>query len=48
MLVLVATAQVQAATYFFHNHHQGAPQAVTDESQETVWKVEYEPFWGSD
>lgn len=33
-----------AATYYFYNDHLGTPQALSDVSQNIVWRGEYEPF----
>lgn len=35
-----------AATYYFHNDHLGTPQALSDASQNIVWRGEYQPFGG--
>ncbi|MEW8693369.1 MAG: RHS repeat-associated core domain-containing protein, partial [Candidatus Thiodiazotropha endolucinida] len=31
-------------TYAIHTDHLGAPRAVTDEDQQTVWSADYSPF----
>lgn len=42
--VLLISTQVQAATFYFHNDHLGTPQVLTDNTQQVVWKGEYDPF----
>ena len=44
MVIVTVITLTLAATYFFHNDHLGTPLAVTDESQQTVWRAEYNPF----
>ena len=44
LLMLVASNAVQAETYYFHNDQLGTPQVVTDDSQQVVWKGEFDPF----
>lgn len=43
-LLFLVTNQAQAGTYYFHNDHLGTPQTVTDNTQQVVWKGEYDPF----
>jgi RHS repeat-associated protein len=31
-------------TYYYHNNHLGAPEAMTDKNQAIVWKASYTPF----
>lgn len=33
-----------AETYYFHNDHLGTPQALTSDSQQIVWRGDYQPF----
>lgn len=41
---LMISFHVQADTYYFHNDHLGTPQVLTDNTQQVVWKGEYDPF----
>lgn len=47
LLVVVAVCgsnHAFAETYYFHNDHLGTPQALTSDSQQVVWRGDYQPF----
>lgn len=44
VVLVMIFCPAQAETYYFHNDHLGTPQVLTDDSQQVVWKGEYDPF----
>lgn len=34
--------------YYYHNNHLGAPETITDENQNVVWKATYTPYGEAD
>ena len=43
-MALSSPSKAEMNLYFIHSNHLGAPEVVTDKSQQVVWKAHYQPF----